>query len=124
MGYAVSGFCYPDIQSAAVRIGSKITLSDAVVQGSPVVGIDGISEFVDVPISVIQGRQLVAISPIRFRPLLCSSPGPLASMEFDPALLNPLTLSAAFGAGFGSVSVPIIVAIMVSTVLNFIRGKK
>jgi hypothetical protein len=124
MGYAVSGFCYPDLAAAAVRVGSEVTYSGALVQGAPVTGNDGVSDYVEVPVSVIQSGQLVALAPLVFRPVSCSTPGPLASMEFDPATLNPLTLSAAFGAGFGAVSVPIIVAIMVSRVLDTIRGKK
>jgi hypothetical protein len=123
-GYAVSGFCYPDLAAAAVRIASEITLSEAVVQGSPTTGNDGVSDYVSVPVSVIQGGVLTPISPLVFRPLSCSAPGPLAYMEFDPATLNPVQITAAFAAGFGSVSVPIIVAVMVSTVLNFIRGKR
>jgi hypothetical protein len=123
MGYAVSGFCYPDLNSAAVRIASEITLPGAVVQGTPTTGNDGVSDYVSVPVSTIQGGVLTPISPLVFRPLLCPTPGPLAYLEFDPATLNPMQISAAFAAGFGSVSVPIIVAVMVSTVLNFIRGR-
>jgi Na+-driven multidrug efflux pump len=43
---------------------------------------------------------------------------------FDVSQLDPTEISAAFAAGFSVVSVPIIFAVGVSSILNTIRGKK
>jgi len=42
---------------------------------------------------------------------------------FDVSQLDPAIISQAFGVGFMAVSFPIVFAIGVSTILNFIRGK-
>ncbi len=124
MGYAVSGFCYPDIQSAAVRIGSDTTIAGAVVQGPPGLGTDAQGWFVSLPVSAIQNGNLTALPQLIFRPIECAIPGALDYLPFDPASLDAGILVQAFSAGFVSVSIPVVLAIGISAVLDLIRGNK
>lgn len=121
MGYAVDGFCYPDISAAALYLASHTDYSGLIVQGAPMVS----EPFVSLPVAFVSGGVLVpAPAPLVFALQVCEVPGRLDYLAFDPATLDPVQISAAFGAGFTGISIPILFAIGVSAILNTIRGKK
>lgn len=118
MGYAVDGFCYPDLPAAALKLASRPEYSGLIVQGYPTLS----DPFVSLPVSYVSGGTLIAAPPLVFTVNTCPVPGRLDYLEFDPAQLDPAQISAAFGAGFVGISVPILFAVGISTVLKFIRG--
>lgn len=124
MGYAIEGYCYSTIVEVANHLSATPTIAGAIVTPPLSILEDSTSQYVSIPLTAVVGGVYVPMAPMIYRPVACDTVGPVPSMVFNPATLDPEIVSQAFGAGFLLVSFPIVFAIGVSAVLSFIKGQK
>lgn len=122
MGYAVEGYCYSTMVEVANHLSAMPTIAGAIVTPPLSILEDATSSYVSIPLTAIVGGTYAPLPPMIYRPVACATVGPMPSTVFDPATLDPATISQAFGAGFVAVSFPLVFAIGVSAVLSFLKG--